>query len=151
MKSIQSTIPVLFELICAVPDLPQFMRNILSAVVDITTKTFIIDEHETSSEVTQNALAYFPNLPKIRCRGLYVMDKKMDEKVCTKKGSRHPSLLPGIFTVFCPHDTYHQFSGGKRARIIKECRYIVTKVSHLEKCSILCTDSGTYTSNDRNE
>lgn len=48
-------------------------------------------------------------------------------------------------------DTYHQFSGGKRSRIIKECRYIVTKVSHLEKCSILCTDSGTYTSNDRNE
>ncbi|XP_052100691.1 uncharacterized protein LOC127734717 [Mytilus californianus] len=109
MKNIQSAIPVLFELICAVPDLPQFMRNILSSVVDITTKTFIIEEHETSSKVTQDSLAYFPNLPKIRCRGLYVMDKKMDEKVCTKKGSRHPSLLPGIFTVFCPHGICYGF------------------------------------------
>ncbi|CAG2216031.1 unnamed protein product [Mytilus edulis] len=102
MKSIQGAVPVLFNLICAVPDLPQFIRDILSAVVDIITKTFILDEHKTSSNVTQDALAYFPNLQKIRCRGLYAMDKKGDEKVCTKKGS-HPSLLPGIFTVFCPH------------------------------------------------
>ena len=107
IKNIQNSIPLLFQLICAVTDLPQFIRTILTAVVEITMKIFNYKKHETSDKVLEDSLAFFPNLPKIRSRGFYVMDKKISEKICSKKGSRHPSLLPGIFTVFCPHGKDH--------------------------------------------
>ena len=51
-------------------------------------------------------MAYYPSLPVVRDRGVCVADR-----ICTELGKRkkrrfwHPSLLPGIFTVFCPHGT----------------------------------------------
>lgn len=47
--------------------------------------------------------SYFPALPMLRCRGSYVADRVKSSKMCTKRGTNHPTLLPGIFTVFCSH------------------------------------------------
>ena len=39
--------------------------------------------------------------------------------MCTKHSSKHPSLLPGVFTVFCQHGTKSNYS------LIVKC-YILT-------------------------
>lgn len=54
-------------------------------------------------------LVYFPHLKKHRCRGNYIADGKLKEPVCTKHSSKHPTLLPGIFTLFCEHGEYNYY------------------------------------------
>ena len=57
-------------------------------------------------EDVMHELAYFPCLPKIRDRGFYDIDSSSKAVGCTKQSSGHPTLLPGIFTVYCPHGKY---------------------------------------------
>lgn len=42
-------------------------------------------------------------------RGRYEADCRKPVGSCKKTGARHPSLLPGIFTVFCPHGMTYGF------------------------------------------
>ena len=54
----------------------------------------------------EDPYSFFPNLPKYRERGLFSMDSEAitsDQKPCRKTLRGHPTLLPGIFTVYCPH------------------------------------------------
>lgn len=48
---------------------------------------------------------FFPSLPVKAHRGAYSLDKekKQHEGKCVKKSPRHPSLIPGLFTVSCIH------------------------------------------------
>lgn len=48
---------------------------------------------------------YFPHMPVTRNRGVFTLDEasKSIDKPCTKNSSGHPSLLPGLFTLHCPH------------------------------------------------
>ena len=53
-----------------------------------------------------NCLSYFPSLPQLHGNAAYEKDKsrtapKTDK--CRKRNSSHPTLTPGIFTVYCPH------------------------------------------------
>lgn len=48
-------------------------------------------------------LSFFPSLEKCRERGKFQMDKKRTAGRCNKEYVGHPSLLPGIFTIFCQH------------------------------------------------
>ena len=48
-------------------------------------------------------MAFFPQLPVIRSRGSYRADRVRKEKICTKHTTGHPSLLPGVFVMFCQH------------------------------------------------
>ena len=51
---------------------------------------------------------FSPSLPRIRNRRHYVADvgKKSKVQLCTKRYTGHPSLTPGIFTLFCPHGMF---------------------------------------------
>ena len=42
-------------------------------------------------------------LPRVRIRRCYEADSDSKAPSCTKKSTAHPSLTPGIFTLFCPH------------------------------------------------
>ena len=104
MKQLQLKMPVLFDLLCRLRHVPSFLKVILERICNITRKSFTGSSgHVTSGSVKEDSLAFFPNLPKLCQRGEYVMDKTRGEKVCTKHTGSHPSLLPGTFTVFCPH------------------------------------------------
>ena len=49
---------------------------------------------------------FFPNLPQYRGRGKYAADRQKTSHPndsCRKASYGHPSLFPGIFTLFCPH------------------------------------------------
>ena len=51
----------------------------------------------------EDSLSYFPSLPQIRNRRHYEADVDTKVQLCTKKYDSHPSLSPGIFTLFSPH------------------------------------------------
>ena len=56
----------------------------------------------------EDTLSFFPSLPRIRNRRCYEADadKKSKVQLCTKGYNAHPSLTPGIFTIFCPHGQF---------------------------------------------
>ncbi|KAK3608593.1 hypothetical protein CHS0354_042584 [Potamilus streckersoni] len=49
-------------------------------------------------------------LPEVCRMGKYQLDgKKENVPFCSKKHGRHPTLLPGIFTVFCQHGVCYEY------------------------------------------
>ena len=51
-----------------------------------------------------NHVEYYPCPPVVRSRGDYSLDDTTTN-ICTKRSTRHPSLLPGVFLVHCKHGT----------------------------------------------
>ena len=105
MQKLQE-IPIIFALIRSLAYYPQKIFIPLLEELWIKAKApFIledcVDKPEDASvengECHIDNLSYFPGLPKIRSRGIYVADKKSNDTICTKRSSRHPALLPGIF------------------------------------------------------
>jgi hypothetical protein len=57
----------------------------------------------------------FPQLPRLRQRGVYEMDKQRDEAVCEKVISRRSTLSPGVFTILCEHGICYGFKALDKA------------------------------------
>lgn len=51
----------------------------------------------------EDSLSFFPSLPRIRKRRYYSADVEAKDTHCTKLYRGHPSLMPGLFTLLCPH------------------------------------------------
>lgn len=113
LLSIQQNLPILYEIIKDIGPLERNIRNIISAVYEKSKSTF--NSHDTVIDCEQipektDVSAFFPVLKKIRSRGLYTIDKiKNEAVVCKKDATRHPTLLPGIFTAFCKHGICYGF------------------------------------------
>lgn len=103
LQNLQTHIPFLFNFITGLNCVPKFVRPVLEEIIIRTKNPFLIKPHQRDLTQNQDSLAFFPNLPKLFTRGIYKMDKIKSDPVCSKKGTKHPSLLPGIFTVFCQH------------------------------------------------
>ncbi|XP_062580159.1 uncharacterized protein LOC134242143 [Saccostrea cucullata] len=109
---LQMNIPTLFELLSPLDDIPRYLIPVLKEIISIVERTFsqpICDIELMENHDHTHNLSFFPNLPKVRERGVYAMDKAKGDILCTKKFSHHSSLLPGIFTVFCPHGICYGF------------------------------------------
>ena len=111
MKILQEEMPVLFETIRALNSYPSKMLNpILQLLLARANAPFKVDDagdaggsHLQDTHQREDQLSYFPLLAKCRKRGIYKADKEGKLVSCTKKSSRHPTLLPGVFTLFCEH------------------------------------------------
>ena len=57
-----------------------------------------LDVHRT------NDVECYPCLPVVRSRGDCCLDDTTPN-ICTKRSTRHPYLLPGVFLVHCKHGT----------------------------------------------
>ena len=106
MSQLQRTVPVLFDLLLSVESYPQkLMSSVLQEMMKKSSTPFKSDDKseipvEADEDVCMyKSLSYFPNLPRVRMRRSYEADKNTKERICSKKGSGHPSLLPGIFTL----------------------------------------------------
>ncbi|XP_060601822.1 uncharacterized protein LOC132755047 [Ruditapes philippinarum] len=77
--------------------------------LDNHTTSLVLELQRYNSQ--DDELSFFPCLPKYRSRGRFQKDaSQVKNKVhCTKKYAGHPSLLPGVFTIFCPHGIYYGF------------------------------------------
>lgn len=109
-KLLQLNSPILFKIMNKLRRLASYLQPIFEQMAFISENTFsnfggIIDdsllEHENSK-----IGSYFPALPQQRKRGLFKADastKLKSGSECAKQSTRHPTLLPGIFTAFCSH------------------------------------------------
>lgn len=108
MKCLQEEIPVVFELARSLHGYPhELMKPIIEELMLKANAPF---EPRPDKEVApvsplvhNDEMSYFPHLPKCRERQAYTADNVGKVLTCTKKSSRHPTLLPGVFTLFCEH------------------------------------------------
>lgn len=112
LQKLQKHIPVLFKLITELGNFPQYLKGILQEVICKVEYPFLRNSHPRFPTRQEDILAFYPNLPKKYQRGTFTMDKTKSTQICSKRGTRHPSLLPGIFTVFCEHGmlTHHKIA-----------------------------------------
>lgn len=110
MKCLQEEVPLLFELIRSLGYYPKdVLYPFLNELLNKANSPFPNDDMKGCSTtknadvIDNNDLSYFPKLPKVRNRGHYSTDKSTSGPVCRKRRSAHPSLLPGVFTLFCQH------------------------------------------------
>ena len=110
METLQQEVPILFEVLGTVSHLPKkAISSLITSLIEKAKAPF----HYSKSESVETAipmvdqfqeLSYFPHLLSVRTRGVYEADKHLCKATgCNKHSSGHPSLLPGLFTLFCPH------------------------------------------------
>lgn len=106
LKLVQETIPVFLDLLSP-PG--HFLRRVMAPVLlELKKKalapfTTQLQSTDTTMAQEDELLSFFPSLPRMRHRRYYEADVERKQQLCTKKYSKHPSLTPGIFTLFCPH------------------------------------------------
>ena len=106
LKVLQEEIPVVFHLL---QSLGYYPRDVLAPLLCALSKiAFSSVSEERPDAIPKDDddkadLACFPVLPQVRSRGVNQADKKPSGAICNKHRSKHPSLLPGIFTIFCQH------------------------------------------------
>lgn len=109
MQMLQEEVPVLFQLLSSTRNPRKCLMPIMKMLIEKAGAPFSNEDNpETTcrpdSKTELEELAYFPSLPKQRGRGMFNADCQQRKVAkCTKLSSGHPSLLPGIFTLFCPH------------------------------------------------
>ena len=103
--------PVIFELLSPPGSFPKrIMAPIFGVLKNVALAPFKdavpVDTGTTTNK--EDILCFFPTLPRIRQRRHYEADigKVSKVQLCTKKYTGHPSLTPGIFTLFCPHGMF---------------------------------------------
>ena len=107
LQVLQENFPVLFHLIKSEGKVNKCLSPIIDVLLEKCENPFKHEPFQLPPNDVSNQLSYFPNYPKIRCRGYYNADNKRKGHVCTKKGFGHPSLLPGIFTIYCQHGEFN--------------------------------------------
>jgi hypothetical protein len=107
LQKLQTTVPVIFKLLSKLKEdfpftefkdcLPYFQQKVFDP--------FLKDLFPSEDPDDEDGLSFFPSLQRVRRRGHFVADKKrtMKDDICTKLSKGHPSLLPGVFTLFFPH------------------------------------------------
>lgn len=107
MECLQQELPVLFELIRSKTFPQRLLSPIIEDLIEKSTapfKTEVKADMSLSETSTAQELSFFPSLKVHRKRRIYPADGSSgSQAVCTKKSQRHPSLLPGIFTLYCQH------------------------------------------------
>jgi hypothetical protein len=117
MHTLQEEIPLLFKLFSDIEVVPPPLFSILRTMLKIAYQPFLnitapdsnLENHYNTDDNKDISLSYFPSLPIIRQRGNYKNDLNRKQSICNKKGAGHPTLLPGIFTLFCSHGFCYGF------------------------------------------
>jgi hypothetical protein len=107
---LQETAPVVFEMIvtCELEHLPHEFRSLLRLLIDKVNVMFDLCQPIQCDEVPSgdnDESSFFPSLPMLRNRGYYEGDtvRGNTDVTCGKNFRGHPTLLPGIFTIYCSH------------------------------------------------
>ena len=106
LKLLQTKAPVLASFIlkhyCG-HSLAHDVRRLIKHLRDLIVAPFVGCEPNFPPSGEPNSLLFFPNLPQVRGKRMYEADHQKicaDQDVCRKYSSTHPSLTPGIFTLF---------------------------------------------------
>ncbi|XP_028394477.1 uncharacterized protein LOC114518672 [Dendronephthya gigantea] len=116
IELLQRKCPALFGIFSSLSDsfAPAEFIPLLTDLLNIADNAFKDCEAPQDDSVVNpsSLLANFPSLKPVRGRGTYAADKGKQtfENPCTKKSGRHPTLLPGIFLIFCQHGINYGYS-----------------------------------------
>lgn len=112
---LQESSPVIFRLFAndtGLMPLSKTLKQLFQVMYDNAKAPFEVSQVTeedvlATDEVVDDQLACFPSLPQLRDRGVFEADLLQKKQTkCNKEFRGHPSLLPGIFTVFCEHGKY---------------------------------------------
>lgn len=114
LQLLQNYSPILFYALVEMPDgtVPKELVDIFEKLEEKLKNTFNQDAHflePSFSEEAANKFSFLPNWKSINVRGVYKQDlisssqKKSRSEQCNKDYRGHPSLTPGIFTLYCDH------------------------------------------------
>lgn len=112
---LQGSAPVMTNFLHKIQTNGKIPQDTKMLIVDILSK---IDNPFAASSTfeyppaTPDILSFFPCLPQQHGNASYTADKKKaadSEKTCRKESYGHPSLSPGIFTIFCQHGVCYGF------------------------------------------
>lgn len=106
-STLQNTSPILTTLIINLNTtyIPEILRPVLKDIAMKSKRPFEVvkPEDDITYESINDGCFFYPHLQGKRLRRKYKADLNKKVVTCTKVHRGHPSLLPGIFTVFCPH------------------------------------------------
>ena len=113
LSTLQAHVPILVQFLEAATrggqdKLSDVVCALISQILDVCRAPFSKPPPPSSCYLppTADELSFFPNLPLQSGHGNNAADKSLktcDSNSCRKASYGHPSLSPGIFTVFCPH------------------------------------------------
>ena len=108
LQVLQRECPVILTLLQTASPFPKIvLQPLLTELLKRANAPFEVEqgptEITTSCNDESDELCYFPNHKCVRTRATYISDKSSKIKICTKQSTRHPTLLPGVFTIFCEH------------------------------------------------
>lgn len=110
-KLLSEEVPLVYSMIAdaSTTTVPQQLCQLLQELWEKATSIFMdlelyLDPDSTGSSDNVE-MAHFPNLPLLRSRGFFAADAANNKSmpICRKQYPGHPTLLPGIFTIYCPH------------------------------------------------
>ena len=88
------------------------VRCLILRLRDLIVAPFACCEPAFPPPCQPNPLCFFPSLPQVQGKGIYEADHHKisdDQDACRKYSSNHPTLTPGIFTLFCRHGICYGF------------------------------------------
>ena len=88
------------------------LKDLLISVDAPFTNRVVPDQnHYGPSSESHQKLEFFPNKPLLRGTANYKADAANETITtgCRKESHRHPTLTPGLFTMFCPHAVCYGF------------------------------------------
>ena len=111
LKLLQEECPLLFNTLSDIQEstFPTSWHPVLTDLVGKSSQPFsatLMSPPSCAEQLCDHAqgIAFFPNLPVVRCRGVYAADNdRQREDSCSKNHPSHSLFLPGLFTIFCSH------------------------------------------------
>lgn len=106
LRELQTEVPILFDLVTKLEIIPDSFYSLLDILIERANAPFVNKPDIGTSPIEESSLCFYPQMPLCRDRGIYGQDATGWKGSCTKLSKGHPTLLPGIFTAYCPHGKY---------------------------------------------
>ena len=114
LKVLQDRAPLLASFILKLPfeyGIPDDVWTLINYLCDLAVVPYEVVAPTFLSPPPNRKFSFFPNPPQIHSPHCYSIDQLSsskrknpeDDDACRKYSSTHPTLIPGIFTIYCEH------------------------------------------------
>ncbi len=112
LHALQTLSPIVFRLIVELPSgiIPKELISLFD-LLQLKSKVICVESHQLQpvpADDKTEKFSFMPNWPVLTERGRYKQDgvKSGKHEDCNKAYRGHPSLMPGIFILYCEHGIF---------------------------------------------